>query len=194
MFKKLLFLVATGWITLAGFSANATFVHHDIYIDNVEVYGAGVNDFGIVDGFSGVIGFLEFDTNNAFFDNIITPLDDPSFFFVINLGSIIFNLLDDIDYPNYSEVQFDFPATYASLMSGIAVFYASLENADGETVIINYDTGFGSNFFGAEDLNGLGFTAELSFINSQVPAPATFALILLSLFAMTMMGRFGRNK
>lgn len=185
MFKKLLCLATYVWLSTTTFNANATFVHHDIYLDNVTA-DVG-NDFGLAAGFSGVIGFLEFNTANAIFDNIITPNNDPSFYFELNINGVVFNLFDDLDYPNFSVVEFALPRTHANLEPGPTVFEGELENANGEYANIFYDTGFGINDFFLFDINGFGVSGDLSFINAKVPEPSVLLLMVLSVFTMSRM-------
>ena len=178
MFKKLLGLTAVTFIALTSLNANAAFVHHDIYLDNVSG-----DAFGISDGFAGVVGFLEFDTVNANAQAEVDASLDPMFNFEINLGGTIFTMADDIFGDAWAA--FEYPITVDGLLNNLQVFFADLIDINGNEVVVEYDVLAGANYFDAIDAQGNYLFGDVSFVNSSVvPEPPMFALVLVGLLAI----------
>ncbi len=150
--------------------ANAA-IMQDIILENV-IADPG-NEFGISDGFSGVVGTISYNPENVDAFGNITYESDEDFFFEITLGSVTLNLFDDEDFPFFPLAHLVNPD---QKFSGVSALDAYLTDGDNLFEIFA-DASFGFSFFAAEDMFGNLVEGDIRF-GTAVPEPSMAALFL----------------
>ncbi|MFD2165974.1 PEP-CTERM sorting domain-containing protein [Thalassotalea euphylliae] len=170
--KKLTQLITAAVFTLFAAVSQAT-IMQDIIIENAvnDPFNTD-NAFGIADGFSGVVGSISYNPGNVDAFGTVTAADDEFFSFSITLGSVTFDITDDLAYPLFPLAELNDPA---QLLSGIGFLDAEMYNG-----FNGFLTAFG--IFDAVDEFGNFLSGDIRF-GTPVPEPSIAALMLAALVA-----------
>lgn len=175
MMKKLFSTCLFTLFALFASQTHAVLIKQDLSLSGV-VADAG-NAFGLLDGFSGIIGYVSYDSTDENAVNwgfVDLTGANPTLDIEIVLGGLTFTEDMDADTPNYPFGELN---DLLDPLSGISYLEALLEDAFGNS--IEFDS-FG--LFTATDGQGLSLFGDLALGEATVvPVPATIALFSLGL-------------
>ena len=168
-FLKVFIISAVAFVSV---NTQAVLIHQDVSL-SVSSADDG-NGFDLLSGFEGVIGFIQYESDETDFGFVDGT--NSAFDFELNLGDFLFTPDFDISFP-------DFPlATLFDLddgLSGIGYLDSEMEDNFANVVLIF------ENSIAAIDSFGLGFEGMLSFSDAKVvPEPQVLFLMLAGLMGL----------